>query len=146
LADAGLFRRTDEAIARAWMANISQQPADKRTAHLLCELRHRLALVALADQYRFPLPLTQQDLADALGISVVHVNRVLQGLKRLGLIRSDDHEIFIPDLGRLEQFAEFNPDYLHPGGLKTVPAGESYRKPQPATSLISPTVGLNASP
>jgi hypothetical protein len=62
LADAGLFRRTDEAIARAWMANISQQPADKRTAHLLCELRHRLALVALADQYRFPLPLTQQDL------------------------------------------------------------------------------------
>lgn len=136
----------DGAIARAWMANISQQPADKRTAHLLCELRHRLALVALADRRRVPLPLTQRELADALGLSEVHVNRVLQGLKRLGLIQSVYQEIFIPDLRQFEQFAGFNPDYLHPGGLKTVPTGESYRKPQPATSLISPTVDLNASP
>ena len=136
----------DGAIARTWMANISQQPAKKRTAHLLCELRHRLALVALADGHNFPLPLTQHDLADALGLSVVHVNRVLQALKRLGLIRSQGYEFFIPDLGQLEQFADFNPDYLHPGGLKTVPAFESHRKQQPATPLNSHTGGLNAPP
>jgi len=105
----------DGAIARAWMANINHQPADKRLANLLCELRHRLARVGLANQYGFPLPIIQQSLADALGLSVVHINRVLQSLKKLGLVRSDNHEIVFPDLGALEQFAEFNSDYLASG-------------------------------
>ena len=52
--------------------------SDKRTAHMLCELRQRLALVELADDYSFSLPLTQQDMADALGLSVVHLNRAMQ--------------------------------------------------------------------
>jgi len=119
----------DSAIARAWMANISHQPADKRLAHLLCELGHRLARVGLADQDGFPLPLFQHDLADALGLSVVHVNRVLQSLKKLGLVRSDNHEIVFPDLGALEQFAEFNSDYLHPEALESTPTNEAQREP-----------------
>ena len=113
---------TDMAIQRAWLANISQRPADRRLAHLLCELRHRLALVDLADKHSFRLPLIQQDLADALGLSTVHVNRVLQHIKDLGLIRVRERVILIGDLARLEQFAEFDPSYLHlecavaPGG------------------------------
>lgn len=104
---------TDIAIQRAWLANISQRPADRRMAHLLCELRHRLALVGLADNSGFRLPLTQQDLADALGLSVVHVNRVLQYIKELGLLRVRDRTVQIADLGQLEAFAEFDPAYLH---------------------------------
>jgi len=104
----------DGNIARVWLANLGRLPADKRTAHLLCELRHRLALVSLIDQKCFSLPLTQQDLADALGVSGVHVNRVLQRLSHLGLARHDHQKIDIPDPARFEQFAEFSPAYLHP--------------------------------
>jgi len=117
----------DGAIARAWLANVSRQPADKRLAHLLCELRHRLARVGLADEYGFPLLFTQLDLADALGLSVVHVNRVLQGLKKVGLVRSENHRMIFPDLGALEQFAGFSPNYLHPGAI------EENRERQPGT-------------
>jgi CRP-like cAMP-binding protein len=104
---------TDIAIQRAWLANIGQRPADRRMAHLLCELRHRLALVDLADDHSLRLPVTQQDLADALGLSVVHVNRVLQYIKELGLIRVRDRAVLIADLAQLEAFAEFDPAYLH---------------------------------
>lgn len=99
------------AIQRQWLANMSC-PADKRLAHLLCELRARLAPVGLADEGGFLLPLTQHELAEALGISTVHVNRTLQHLKDLGVMRIMDHRIMIPDLGMLESFAEFDPAYL----------------------------------
>ncbi|HEX4637383.1 MAG TPA: Crp/Fnr family transcriptional regulator [Rhizomicrobium sp.] len=132
-----LCMMVDIAIQRAWLANISQQPADRRLAHLLCELRHRLALVGMADECSFHLPLTQQDLADALGLSVVHVNRVLQYIKELGLIRVKDRTILIGDLGLLEEFADFDPAYLHPQGVPLPArtgdlAGVSLRAPAPS--------------
>jgi CRP-like cAMP-binding protein len=102
----------DAAIQRAWTAIISQCPADKRMAHLLCELRQRFALVGLADGESFRLPLTQQELADAMGLSTVHVNRVLQHLKELRLIRMVDRIVSIPSLDALESFADFDPAYL----------------------------------
>jgi CRP-like cAMP-binding protein len=108
-----LCMMTDISIHRAWLANIGQRPADKRMAHLFCELRHRLALVGLVDGDSFRLPLIQQDLADALGLSVVHVNRVLQHIRALGLIRTQDRTILIGDLARLEAYAEFDASYLH---------------------------------
>jgi len=114
-----LCTMTDMAIQRAWLANISQRPADRRLANLFCELRYRLALVGQADDHSFRLPLIQQDLADALGLSTVHVNRVMQHIKELGLIRIRDRVILIGDLARLEKFAEFDPSYLHLEG--TVP-------------------------
>ena len=120
-----LLTVTDMAIQRAWLANLSQRPADKRLAHLLCELRHRLALVDMADGHSFRLPLIQQDLADALGLSTVHVNRVLQHIKELGLIRVRERVILIGDLERLEQFAEFDPGYLHLGDVTPVASGVS---------------------
>jgi len=104
----------DQAVQRAWLANISQCTGDKRMAHLLCELRQRLAMVGLADGESFRLPITQQELADALGLSTVHVNRVLQHLKELDLIRMMDRNVIIPDLDRLEAFADFDPGYLYP--------------------------------
>lgn len=103
----------DCAIQCVWLANVCQQPADRRVAHLICELRHRSALVGMADDNGFRLPLTQQDLADVLGLSVVHVNRVLHHIKELGLIRIRDRTVLIGDLARLEDYAEFDPAYLH---------------------------------
>lgn len=124
LSDAlSLVAMTDMAIQRAWLANLSQRPADKRLAHLLCELRHRLALVDMADGHSFRLPLIQQDLADALGLSTVHVNRVLQHIKEMGLIRIRERMILIGDLERLEHFAEFDPSYLHLGDLTPATSG-----------------------
>src|SRR6185503_3116772 len=96
---------------RQWLANMSL-PADKRMAHLLCEFRARLAQVGLADEHSYALPLTQQELGEALGISTVHANRTLQHLKDLGLVRIMDRRVVIGDLAHLEQFAEFDDSYL----------------------------------
>ena len=96
---------------RQWLANMSQ-PADRRMAHLLCEFRARLAQVGLADDHGYALPLTQQELGEALGISTVHANRTLQHLKDLGLERIMDRRVMIADLAQLEAFAEFDDSYL----------------------------------
>jgi CRP-like cAMP-binding protein len=96
---------------RQWLANMCQ-PADKRMAHLFCELRSRLAQVGLADTRSFALPLTQQELGDALGISTVHANRTIQHLKDLGLVRIMDRRVMIADLAQFEQYAEFDGSYL----------------------------------
>jgi CRP-like cAMP-binding protein len=101
------------AIQRQWLARMGCA-ADKRLAHLLCELRARLAMAGLADEEGFALPLIQQDLSEAAGISTVHVNRTLHHLRERGLIRIKDHNVLIPSLARLESFAEFSPAYLSP--------------------------------
>lgn len=106
---AGLM--SDAAIQRQWLANMGTA-SDKRAAHLLCELRTRLARVGQADECSFLLPLTQHELSEALGISTVHVNRVLQHLKEMGLARIMDRRVMIADLAALERFAEFDPSYL----------------------------------
>jgi CRP-like cAMP-binding protein len=103
----------DEATLREWLANMGQRAADRQLAHFLCELRLRLEMVGMADRHGMHLPLTQEELGDTLGISTVHVNRVLQQLKDQGLLRMHVRNVMIPDLARLESFAEFNPDYLH---------------------------------
>jgi CRP-like cAMP-binding protein len=102
---------TEVRIQRQWLANMAL-PADKRTAHLLCELRSRLAQVGLADERGFALPLTQQELGEALGISTVHANRTIQHLKDIGLVRILDRHVMITDLAQLQQFADFDEAYL----------------------------------
>lgn len=103
----------DEATAREWLANMGRRPADRQMAHLFCELRVRLATVGEGAPDGYRLPMTQEELADTLGITTVHVNRVLQQLRDAGLIRLAGRQLFIPDVLRLENFAEFVPDYLH---------------------------------
>ena len=106
------------AIQRQWLANMGY-PSDKRTAHLLCELRARLAQLGLADDHGFALPLTQQELGDALGISTVHANRTLQHLKDAGLVRIIERRVIISDLNRLQTYAEFDNSYLAFGSAAT---------------------------
>jgi CRP-like cAMP-binding protein len=103
----------DEATLREWLANMGQRTADRQLAHLICELRLRLEVVGLADKGGMHIPMTQEEMGDTLGISTVHVNRVLQQLRMDGLMMIRGHAVQIPDLARLERFAEFNPDYLH---------------------------------
>jgi CRP-like cAMP-binding protein len=84
----------------------------ERTAHLLCELLERLGPTGHASDGQYELPLTQVDLADALGLSAVHVNRVLQELRRDGLISLRGRCLQILALRRLRQLAEFEARYL----------------------------------
>jgi CRP-like cAMP-binding protein len=101
-------------IQREWCVNIGKRIAFERLSHLLCELFHRLSHVGLVSGNQCALPITQYDLADATGLTAIHVNRTLQELRRLGLIELRRRQLIIPDLDRLQQVAEFDPAYLHP--------------------------------
>lgn len=102
----------DEAILREWLINMGQRSAEMQLAHLFCELFARLEIVGMVRDNGFKLPLTQEELGHTLGISTVHVNRVLQHLRESGLIRLADKTVIIPNLAKLEEFAEFDPSYL----------------------------------
>ncbi|WP_336489600.1 Crp/Fnr family transcriptional regulator [Methylobacterium nigriterrae] len=97
--------------AREWLVNDSR-PADRRLAHHFCELLVCLQVVGLAGEHSFPLGISQTDLADAMGISQVHINRVLQALRAGDLIVWSKSVLTIPDVPRLKAFAEFDPGYL----------------------------------
>ena len=108
----------DEAILREWLLNNGQREAEERIAHLICELYARLQVVGLAGADRFPLPITQAEIGDALGLSAIHVNRSLQTLRSQGLISLRHRELIIKDPARLKAFASFDPNYLHLTGGK----------------------------
>jgi len=104
----------DAAVLREWLLNVGQRRAGQRLAHVLCELLLRLRVVGLVGN-SFELPLTQKDLADTIGTSTVHLNRVLQDLRREDLISWKDDALVIKNIDRLMQFSGFNPNYLHIG-------------------------------
>jgi CRP-like cAMP-binding protein len=112
---AAFWRETliDAAIFREWVMNVGQREAYQRMAHVLCELLVRLRAVGLAEDHACDLPITQAEFADALGITTVHVNRVLQQMRADGLIESKGTQIKIPDWDKLKQVGEFDPAYLH---------------------------------
>ncbi len=101
------------AIQREWTVNLGQRDATERVAHLLCELFLRLRAVELVDGESCDLPLTQTDIADATGLSSVHVNRTLQDLRSAGLIELKGRVLRVPDLESLMDAGLFNPNYLH---------------------------------
>ena len=103
----------DEGTLREWLVNMGQRDADRQMAHLVCELLVRLQVVGHASEDSFEFPITQEDLADTLGITSVHVNRVLQDLRSQGLLEWKSKRLHIPDVERLMAFAEFDPKYLH---------------------------------
>jgi CRP-like cAMP-binding protein len=109
-----LWRETmlDAAISREWVINLGRRPADGRLAHLLCEIWYRLQGVGLARDHSYEFPVTQGELADALGLSIVHVNRTLQLLRAQGLISPQSNRITLLDWPRLQEVAEFDPAYL----------------------------------
>jgi CRP-like cAMP-binding protein len=103
----------DASIFREWLTNIGQRNALARLAHVFCELFVRLKAVGLVPDHSFDLPLTQQELGDAIGTSSVHVNRVLQELRKEGLIVFREGRLTIPDWSRLTEVGDFDPAYLH---------------------------------
>jgi CRP-like cAMP-binding protein len=101
------------AVQREWTLNLGQRTAYERIGHLLVELYLRLQTVGRAQDGRCDFPLTQNDLADATGLTPVHVNRMLQELRRDGLIELERKQLQIIDLQRLMGVSMFNPNYLH---------------------------------
>jgi CRP-like cAMP-binding protein len=110
-----LWRDTlvDAAIARESIANIGRRNAYARIAHLLCEFHLRLQAVGLVRDGSFELPLTQTDIGDATGLSVVHVNRTLQKMRADGLISWVGHVVTMHNQKQLEEAAEFRSGYLN---------------------------------
>jgi CRP-like cAMP-binding protein len=101
------------AIQREWGINLGRRDALERVAHIICELFERLEVIGLVDRNTFAFPVTQMDLADATGLSTVHLNRTLQELRAAGLITLRDRSLTILDLQALRNAAMFNPNYLH---------------------------------
>jgi CRP-like cAMP-binding protein len=105
----------DTSIIHAWLLNLGQRKAPERIAHLFCELQARLeAAGAGAVDEATTIPVTQQDLADALGMTSVHVNRVLQRLKGEGMIAIRKGAIDVIDGEGLGRLCDFDPAYLCP--------------------------------
>jgi CRP-like cAMP-binding protein len=100
------------AVQREWMINIAQRGAFERVSHLICELFLRLRRVGLTDGDSCEWPLTQTDLADALGLTGIHVNRMIQQLRSDELIVLKDRLLTIPDLQALKRVAGFESTYL----------------------------------
>jgi CRP-like cAMP-binding protein len=103
----------DAAIHRERILSVGRRSAVARIAHLICELQVRLEVVGLSDSFRFPLPLTQSDIADATGLTSVHVNRMLKRLRDEELLTFRSGEVVIQDWDQLQRIAEFTPDYLY---------------------------------
>ena len=105
----------DEATLREWLVNIGSRSAEDRVGHLLCELLFRLRAVGMANGDSYELPITQGELADTMGLSDVHMNRVIQRLRKDKLITLTGKNLVILDYDRLAAISSFNPNYLHLG-------------------------------
>ena len=100
-------------VQREWTLNVGQRTAYERLSHLFVELFLRLRTVGMTNGDSCDFPLTQVDVADASGLTAVHVNRTLQELRREGLIELKGRTLTIPDLDALKNAAMFNDNYLH---------------------------------
>nr|WP_304363593.1 Crp/Fnr family transcriptional regulator [Jiella sp. LLJ827] len=103
----------DEGILREWITNLGRKPAERHIASLMCELYLRLKSIGLVSDHTFELPMTQQEVADAVGISIVHANRMLAELRERGLVAFQGRRVRITDIDELVAFAGFNQNYLH---------------------------------
>ncbi|MBZ9965713.1 Crp/Fnr family transcriptional regulator [Mesorhizobium sp. B292B1B] len=103
----------DAAIYREWVTNVGRREAYTRMAHILCELIFRLRSVGRIQDHVADLPITQAALGDALGLSTVHVNRMLQELRRRGLIATTGSRVHALDWPGLTRAGDFDTTYLH---------------------------------
>jgi CRP-like cAMP-binding protein len=104
----------DGSIQREWTANVGRRNARARIAHLLCEIGLRVEAAGVAERRRYDLPLTQEQLGDATGLTAVHVNRVLQALTSDGVIGRDKRSVEVQSWERLAEVGDFRSSYLHP--------------------------------
>jgi CRP-like cAMP-binding protein len=103
----------DGSIFREWIANVGRRDSATRLAHVLCEFALRLKLAGLGEQTNYELPMTQEQLADVLGLTSVHVNRTLQALERQQLISRTQRSVTINDWQALADAGDFDATYLH---------------------------------
>jgi len=97
----------DEAITVEHLASVGRRSAIERTAHFFLELRERLRMIGEATDTEFECPLNQYVLADALGLSAIHINRVLRELREIGLLTFQEHKVTIHDRARLKLLAGY---------------------------------------
>lgn len=102
----------DGAIHREWIVAMGRRSKTSHLAHLICELFLRLRVVKRTSGMSFNLPLSQAEMADVLGLSVVHMNRVIGSLKKTKVITWTNHTVTILDWDQLAELAEFDPTYL----------------------------------
>ena len=107
-----LSTTVDAAIQREMIASIGRRTPLKHLCHLICELYLRFEVVGLAESGRFQLALTQSDVADVLGLSVVHTNRTIRALRATGFVSWKNFDIEIKDFDCLADLAGFDPTYL----------------------------------
>ena len=104
----------DASISREWIANVGRRDARTRVAHVLCEFALRLKIAGLGEHTDYQLPMTQEQLGDATGLTAVHINRTLKALEADGLIaRMAPRSITIGDWKKLAETGDFNSGYLH---------------------------------
>jgi len=102
----------DASIFAKWVGNLGRKDAKARIAHIFCEMGVRSEAAGLGSKTSFELPLTQDRLSDAAGLTTVHVNRTLQQMKREALLQFKNRHVDIPDWQALALIAEFDPAYL----------------------------------
>ena len=103
----------DAAVAREWLCGIGRRSAHQRLAHIICEVFVRSRALHLIEEKTFEFSMTQAELGDSLGLSTVHVNRVLQDLRRDELVTWRGNSILVLDWARLRVAGDFDPGYLH---------------------------------
>ena len=108
-----LSTNMDAAIQRELALSLGQRSAISRMAHLFCELYVRLDVVGRVSSHGYEFPLTQSELSECLGLTVVHANRTLQELRRRGLVELENRRLTIRDRRGLQGVAEFDPGYLY---------------------------------
>jgi CRP-like cAMP-binding protein len=104
----------DGSIFREWIANVGRRDAFTRVAHLLCEFAIRMESAGLGTRGQYELPMTQEQLADATGLTSVHINRTMKQLRAAGLIAGGSpRSVVIQDWRQLAEAGDFNSGYLH---------------------------------
>jgi CRP-like cAMP-binding protein len=111
----------DASIFREWILNVGRRDAKSRIAHLLCEVSVRMEAAGLNNGQGYHLPLTQEQLGDAVGLTSVHVNRTLRVLAEEGLIVRDRRHVRFDDIEKLRAVADFSALYLHLDQSGSVP-------------------------
>lgn len=103
----------EASIFREWVLNVGRRDARSRIAHMLCEFAARCEAAGVGGLEGFRLPMTQLDIADATGLTPVHVNRMLRALREDGVIAGVGKRIEITDWARMREVADFDSGYLH---------------------------------
>lgn len=135
----------DASVYREWIVNVGRRDAKRAMCHLLCEFGRRLEAAGQADGGHFELPMTQDELADCLGITPVHVNRIVRELDEEGVIVRRARFVEVPDRDRLSKIAGFSQLYLHLDML--LAAKQMYNwNVWPAARLISETIAFSLRP